>query len=75
MTALKEEKQDMLIKYHATASKLHEQERRCVELTESTEDVQTQLVKLQVGDGNWCPSGLFARVGEGGRMGIPISVL
>ena len=31
MVVLKEEKQDMLLKYHATSSRLNEQERRCAE--------------------------------------------
>lgn len=78
MTALKEEKQDMLIKYHATASKLHEQERYCSELTESMEGVQSQLVKLQVSRDKECSREVGAGVGlgwRGGGGGVPDSIL
>ena len=48
MTALKEEKQDMLLKYHATSSKLNDQERRCSELQDKLEEARDQVVTLQV---------------------------
>eukprot|EP00903_Cladosiphon_okamuranus_P013669 g12730.t1 len=48
MTALKEEKQDMLLKYHATSSKLNEQERRYAELQGELEEASAQVVRLQL---------------------------
>lgn len=48
MTALKEEKQDLLLKYHTTSSELNKQERRCAELGEEVEEIRAQLVSLQV---------------------------
>ena len=48
MVALKEEKQDMLLKYHATSSRLNEEERRCAELEDGMEEMRSQMVKLQV---------------------------
>lgn len=48
MTALKEEKQDMLLKYHATSSKLNDQEHRYAELQGELEEASAQVVRLQV---------------------------
>ncbi|CAN0101905.1 unnamed protein product [Scytosiphon promiscuus] len=48
MTALKEEKQDMLLKYHDTSSKLNELERQCNELNAEVEDARAQVVTLQL---------------------------
>lgn len=48
MTAVKEEKQDMLLKYHATSSKLNDQERRCAELMGKVDETRAQVVSLQV---------------------------
>lgn len=48
VTALKEEKQDMLLKYHATSSKLNEHERRCIDMGDEMERMQSQVVQLQV---------------------------
>lgn len=45
---LKEEKQDMTMKYHATATKVREQEQRCAELSEGMRRLQEQFTKLQV---------------------------
>lgn len=49
MTALKEEKQDLLLKYHAISSKLNEQERLCAELNKEVEENRKQAVSLEVG--------------------------
>lgn len=48
VNALKAEKQDMTMKYHATAAKVREQEQRCAELGEGTRRLEEQLTKLQV---------------------------
>ena len=48
VNVLKEEKQDLLMKYHATAAKMRQHERRCVELSEEREEMQAQVVALQV---------------------------
>lgn len=48
VTALKEEKLDMVMKYQASAARVREQEQRCAELTGSVEDLQMQVTKLQV---------------------------
>lgn len=49
MTALKEEKQDLLLKYHATSAKLNEEQLRCAELNGEVEEARAQFVSLQVG--------------------------
>lgn len=46
--ALIEEKQDMMMKYQATACRMREQEQRCAELSEGTRELQLHLTKLQV---------------------------
>lgn len=48
VNALKEEKQDMLMKYHDAAAKAGEQERRCEDLSEEKEEMERQVVRLQV---------------------------
>lgn len=48
MTALKEEKQDLLLKYHATSAKLNEEQQRCAELNGEVEEARAQFVSLQV---------------------------
>lgn len=48
VTALKEEKLDMVMKYQASAARVREEEQRCAELTDSVEDLQMQVTKLQV---------------------------
>ncbi|CAB1118982.1 unnamed protein product [Ectocarpus sp. CCAP 1310/34] len=48
MTALKEEKQDLLLKYHATSAKLNEEQQRCAELNGEVEEARAQFVSLQL---------------------------
>lgn len=48
VTALKEEKQDLLMKYQNSAAKTREQGQRCAELMEEVRNLQGQLKKLQV---------------------------
>ncbi|CAM9369379.1 unnamed protein product [Ectocarpus sp. 6 AP-2014] len=48
MTALKEEKQDLLLKYHATSAKLNGEQQRCAELNGEVEEARAQFVSLQL---------------------------
>lgn len=48
ITKLKEEKEDMMLKYHVTSSKLNEQKRCFAELNEEVEKSRLQLIELEV---------------------------
>lgn len=49
VNALKEQTQDMVMKYQATATRVRELEQRCAEQSEGIEELQLQLTKQQVG--------------------------